>query len=75
MLPRAQKIALRGPPAHCGRPAPGIARPARQGGQGDRDPPQDLRFRAGGTLVRMASSLVPDMALANRHGPRSGEAG
>ena len=55
--------------------APGIARPAREGGQGDRDRPQDLRFRAGGTLVRMASSLVPDMALANRHGPRSGEAG
>jgi hypothetical protein len=48
--------------------------PARRR-QGGRDPPKRPGRRARGTLMRMAISAPPHMAFANRHGPRSGEAG
>jgi len=43
--------------------------------QGGRDPSKRPGRRARGTLMRMAISAPPHMAFANRHGPRSGEAG
>ncbi len=52
-----------------------ITQPAGASGHGERERLLHRRSRAGGTLMRMASSAAPHMALANRHGPRSGAAG
>jgi hypothetical protein len=69
--PWGQIDVTRGP----ARIRPGAAAwPARRR-QGGRDPPKRPGRRARGTLMRMAISAPPHMAFANRHGPRSGEAG
>ena len=44
-------------------------------GQGGRDRPRCPGLEASGTLMRIAINAPPHMAFANRHGPRSGEAG
>jgi len=49
--------------------------PASRRRQGGRDLPKRPGRQARGTLMRMAISAPPHMAFANRHGPRSGEAG